>query len=47
MSLSTLDWIIVAISLTVAFVPALFFARRGGKSTAEFFTSVKTTYIRP
>ena len=39
MSLSTLDWIIVALSLTVAFVPALFFARRSGRSTAEFFTS--------
>ncbi len=39
MSLSTLDWIVVAVSLTFAFVPALFFARRGGTSTAEFFTS--------
>ncbi|HUF30141.1 MAG TPA: Na+:solute symporter, partial [Gemmatimonadaceae bacterium] len=39
MSLSTLDWTVVAVSLTIAFVPALFFARRGGTSTAEFFTS--------
>ncbi len=39
MSLSTLDWIVIAVSLVIAFVPALFFARRGGTSTAEFFTS--------
>ncbi len=39
MSLSSLDWLIVALSIAVAFLPALFFARRGGSSTAEFFTS--------
>lgn len=39
MTLTTLDWIIVALSVTVAFAPALFFARRAGSSTSEFFTS--------
>lgn len=39
MTLTTLDWIIVALSVAVAFAPALFFARRAGSSTSEFFTS--------
>ena len=39
MRLTTLDWTIVVLSLTVAFVPALLLARRAGSSTAEFFTS--------
>jgi Na+/proline symporter len=39
MQLTSLDWLVVAISIAVAFVPALFFARRGGSSTSEFFTS--------
>ncbi|MGQ0766901.1 MAG: sodium:solute symporter family protein [Gemmatimonadota bacterium] len=39
MSLARLDWIIVAISLIVSFVPAAIMARRGGSSTTEFFTS--------
>ena len=39
MTLSPLDWLIVAISLIVCFVPALFFARRAGKNTSEFFAS--------
>lgn len=39
MRLTSLDWIIVVLALVVAFVPALFFARRAGASTAEFFTS--------
>jgi solute:Na+ symporter, SSS family len=39
MLLTKLDWTIIALALTVAFVPALFFARRAGSSTAEFFTS--------
>jgi Na+/proline symporter len=37
--LTKLDWTIIALALTIAFVPALFFARRAGSSTAEFFTS--------
>ena len=39
MRLTSLDWLIVLISLAMAFVPALLLARRAGSSTAEFFTS--------
>ena len=39
MQLQPLDWVIVAISLAVCFVPALFFGRRSGKNTTEFFAS--------
>ncbi len=39
MQLNTLDWIVVAICLLAAFSPALFFARRAGRGTAEFFVS--------
>jgi Na+/proline symporter len=39
MSLTPLDWVIVAISLVICFAPALFFARRAGKNTTEFFAS--------
>ena len=37
--LTTLDWVIVAVSLAVSFAPAVWLARRAGSSTAEFFTS--------
>ena len=39
MLLTKLDWLIVVLSLTVAFIPALLLAGRAGSSTAEFFTS--------
>lgn len=39
MHLTTLDWAIILASIVVSFLPALFFARRAGSSTAEFFTS--------
>jgi Na+/proline symporter len=39
MQLVPLDWIIIAASIIISFLPALFFARRAGSSTAEFFTS--------
>ena len=39
MHLQLIDWIIVALALIVCFFPALFFGRRAGKSTAEFFVS--------
>lgn len=39
MRLAALDWFIVVLALTVAFVPALMLARRAGTNTAEFFTS--------
>jgi len=38
-SLGTFDWLIVAVSLLICFIPALFFGRRAGKSTSEFFAS--------
>jgi SSS family solute:Na+ symporter len=39
MHLHFIDWVIVALSLGVCFIPALFFGRRAGKSTSEFFVS--------
>src|SRR6187399_3408543 len=39
MQLQPLDWVIVALSLLICFVPALFFGRRAGRSTSEFFVS--------
>lgn len=39
MQLTTLDWLIVAVSLVVCLAPALLLARRGSRSTSEFFTS--------
>lgn len=39
MHLQALDWIIVAASLCVCFLPALFFGRRAGRNTTEFFAS--------
>lgn len=39
MHLQLIDWLIVAFSLLICFVPALFFGKRSGKSTSEFFAS--------
>ena len=39
MQLATIDWLILAATLAVCFAPALFFGRRAGKSTSEFFAS--------
>ena len=39
MRLQFIDWVIVILSLLVCFVPALFFGKRAGKSTSEFFAS--------
>jgi len=39
MHLTALDWIIVAASIGISFLPAVILARRAGSSTAEFFTS--------
>ncbi len=39
MTLHTIDWVIASISILICFVPALFFGKRSGKSTAEFFAS--------
>jgi SSS family solute:Na+ symporter len=37
--LESLDWIIIIGTLIVCFFPALFFGKRAGKSTSEFFVS--------
>jgi SSS family solute:Na+ symporter len=37
--LNSLDWWVVATCLTAAFAPALWFARRASRGTAEFFAS--------
>ena len=39
MHLHAVDWVIVVLSLAVCFVPALFFGKRAGKGTVEFFAS--------
>jgi len=39
MQLATIDWVIIGISIVISFLPALFFAKRAGSSTTEFFTS--------
>lgn len=39
MTLTSLDWTIVILSLVVAFAPAIWLMRRAGSSTTEFFTS--------
>jgi SSS family solute:Na+ symporter len=39
MHLQTIDWVIVFASLFICFVPALFFRKRAGQSTSEFFVS--------
>src|SRR6188472_1691403 len=39
MRLVALDWVIVAATILICFVPALFFGKRAGKNTAEFFAS--------
>ena len=39
MQFTTLDWAIIAASIVISFLPAIFFAKRAGSSTTEFFTS--------
>src|ERR1700742_2644014 len=39
MHLYPIDWVIVVVTLLICFIPALFFAKRAGKSTTEFFAS--------
>jgi len=39
MHLYTIDWIVILVTLSICFVPALFFGKRAGKGTAEFFAS--------
>jgi Na+/proline symporter len=37
--LTTLDWVIIVVSVLIMFVPAILLARRAGKNTAEFFAA--------
>src|SRR5664279_5017006 len=39
MQLHTLDWVIALLAVAICFAPALFFAKRSGKNTAEFCAS--------
>ena len=39
MHLHLIDWVIALASVLICFVPALFFGKRAGKSTTEFFAS--------
>src|SRR6188474_3725753 len=39
MNISWIDWVIAVVTILVCFVPALFLAKRSGKSTSEFFGS--------
>ena len=39
MQLTTLDWLIVVLSIVVCFLPAILLAKRAGSNTTEFFTS--------
>ena len=39
MQLTPLDWVIVLVSITLSFAPAIYLMRRAGSSTTEFFTS--------
>src|SRR5947207_15694560 len=39
MHLSPIDWFIVFVTLFICFLPALFFGKRAGKNTSEFFVS--------
>ena len=39
MTISWIDWVIVAATILVCFVPALFIAKRSGQNTTEFFAS--------
>jgi Na+/proline symporter len=39
MHLAPVDWAIIVLSVVVCFVPALFYGKRAGKNTSEFFAS--------
>ena len=39
MKLQLIDWLIAAAALLICFIPALFFGKRAGRNTSEFFVS--------
>ena len=45
MHLQTLDWLIIAATLIICFAPALFFAKRSGQSTSEFFAKIGRAHV--
>ena len=45
MTLLPLDWVIVLVTILICFVPALFFGKRAGKNTSEFFASGRSVQI--
>src|SRR5439155_961751 len=47
MHVTSLDWVIVVVSIVVSFLPAVFLMRRAGRNTAEFFdlAAAKIAYV--
>src|SRR5713226_7664513 len=43
MRVTTLDWVIVVVSIAISFLPAVLLVKRAGSSTAEFFTSGRSS----
>lgn len=39
MHLQLFDWIVIILTLSICFIPAVFFSRRSSRNTAEFFAS--------
>jgi SSS family solute:Na+ symporter len=39
MQLHPLDWVIIVVTLSICFIPALYYRKRAGQNTAEFFAS--------
>jgi len=39
MHLTVLDWIVALLAVSICFIPALFFGKRSGRNTSEFFAS--------
>jgi Na+/proline symporter len=39
MQLQVLDWVVIVVTLLICFIPALYYRKRAGANTAEFFAS--------
>src|SRR5579883_899473 len=42
MRFETIDWIVIVFTLLLSFAPALFFGKRSGKNSSEFFLSARS-----
>jgi solute:Na+ symporter, SSS family len=42
MKFQVIDWVVAVITLLISFAPALFFGKRAGKNTSEFFLSARS-----